>query len=136
MRVWRMVDEKFLEDAWSGAGARLYGGRWNAPGQTVDYASEHPALAVLETMAGGIRPSDLKHFRLLSADVPDECVVEIPSGGNERERGDRWLATKTLACRVPSVVVPGSNVLLNPASPDWRRVRFQGETVLDPRLWQ
>jgi RES domain-containing protein len=44
--VWRICRRPFAD--LSGEGARLYGGRWNAPGRPLIYAAESAALAVLE----------------------------------------------------------------------------------------
>lgn len=135
MRVWRVVHRRFLDEAWTGRGANIYGGRWNHPGVNVVYTSEQPALAVLEVLAGGIKPQDLADYALLSAEVPDDAIVDMHGDGPERDRGAAWLKTGTLACRVPSAVVPGTNVLLNPASKDWSKVKILSEAPIDPRLW-
>lgn len=133
MRVWRVHDEAYAKDAWTGEGARLQGGRWNAPGVAVVYTSEHAALAILEARSGNLHEEDLRHFRLHGADVPDELIVDLPLAGSEHERAARWLATGTLACRVPSAAAPGTNILLNPRSEDWSRIRFHAPVPIDPR---
>lgn len=135
MRVWRLVDREFAADAWSGAGARTFGGRWNEPGVAVVYCSEQAALAIVEKFAGGLKPADLRYWVLLSADIPDDAMTDLPGTGTERERAAKWLASGGLACRVPSRVVDGNNVLLNPASPRWKEVRLRGASAMDPRLW-
>jgi hypothetical protein len=99
------------------------------------YCSEQPALAILEKMAGGLRASDLKHWVLLCAEVPDDAVVDLPKGKTEREQGAAWWGPKALACRVPSRVVAGNNILLNPRSPRWAEVKLRGESPIDARLW-
>jgi RES domain-containing protein len=52
LSAWRLVRPAYREAAaaYSGVGARLYGGRWNAPGRRLLYASLHLSLAVLETL--------------------------------------------------------------------------------------
>lgn len=135
MRAWRVHDEAFARDAWTGEGARRHGGRWNPPGVAVVYTSEHPALAVLEVLAANLRTVDLKHFRLHQAEVPGTQVTDLPDGQDDHGRVARWLSSGSLACRVPSSVVPGTNVLLNRASDDWDRVEFFEPLRIDPRLW-
>lgn len=134
MRVWRVHDETFAKDAWTGEGARLFGGRWNPAGVPLVYASEHAALAVLEARSGNLTVGDLAHFRLHSADVPDELIAELPAGGSDHARVARWLQTGGLACRVPSARAPGQNVLLNPRSKDWHRIQFHSATAIGPDL--
>ncbi len=103
------------------------------------YASDHAALAVLEVMAGGVRSSDLQEWRLLRASVPDEAVTELPAlptAADARARGALFLDSGALALAVPSAVVPGSNILLNPSSSNWNLVEVdQDLLILDPRLW-
>ena len=135
MRVWRLVDKEFVADAWTGQGARIYGGRWNAPGTAVVYCSEQPALAVLEVLAGGLKAQDLQHWVLFSADVPDAQITALPAGATECVQAAAWLASGRLGCRVPSRVVPGNNILLNPAAKTWNQVKLHGQTPIDPRLW-
>lgn len=47
MKLYRIATTAHIKDL-SGAGARLYGGRWNEKGVAVIYTSESRALAVLE----------------------------------------------------------------------------------------
>jgi hypothetical protein len=48
IQAYRIVKRKFLSTAFSGEGARLYGGRWNSPGVAVVYTSSALSLAILE----------------------------------------------------------------------------------------
>jgi RES domain-containing protein len=48
---WRL-DQEAYGDTWdSGMGSKLKGGRWNAPGRRVVYASVDPSSAILEVAA-------------------------------------------------------------------------------------
>lgn len=49
-RAWRIVKEKHAATAFSGEGARLYGGRWNSVGTSLVYTSGTKALAALESL--------------------------------------------------------------------------------------
>lgn len=86
-------------------------------------------------LAGGLKAQDLQHWMLLSADVPDAQVTALPAGATERDQAAAWPASGSLACRVPSRVVPGNNILLNPSAKTWNQVKVLGETPIDPRLW-
>ena len=100
------------------------------------YASANAALAFAEYFAHlspSDAPTDLMYFR---ADVPDECILPkprlpkgwdaIPSGSSSAHFGDMWIASrKSLAIRVPSVIVPDVNILINPMHDDFSRIIFK-----------
>ena len=46
--AWRIVRAARVNSAFTGEGARVYGGRWNSRGTAVIYVSEHESLAALE----------------------------------------------------------------------------------------
>jgi RES domain-containing protein len=51
MRAFRIVKKRHALTAFSGDGARAYGGRWNFPGIPMVYAAHTRALAALESLA-------------------------------------------------------------------------------------
>jgi RES domain-containing protein len=139
MRLWRICRERFAGEAFSGEGARRYGGRWNSKGVGVIYTSTSLALAVVETFVNlepNLRPDDLVSIQ---AELPDSLTAErldtksLPAnwhklrGESLRHFGDEWLrAQKTVALHVPSAAVRGEwNVLLNPAHGDFRKIKIQ-----------
>ena len=148
--VWRLCSAKYAETAYSGEGAKLYGGRWSPAGIALAYASESRALAVLEVLANAEDVETL--FDMPWVLVPAEfssTVVEKPARYPESWRqfphsletqrfGAEWArAGRSMTLRVPSAVVPGEfNYLLNPAHPDFKHVKI-GEPEsfnFDPRL--
>jgi len=124
--------------ALDGEGARLYGGRWNSPGQPVVYASTTLALAALEYLIhldSSEAPLDLMAIRIA---IPDDVAISdvrlrtlparwhrYPAPDTCRAVGDAWLAArKTAVLRVPAAPVPEEwNVLLNPRHPEFHRIR-------------
>src|SRR5256885_16203700 len=50
LSAWRIVRATHVKSAFTGEGARVYGGRWNSPGTGVVYVSEHESLAALELL--------------------------------------------------------------------------------------
>lgn len=150
--AWRLVRPRFgtREAAFSGEGARRYGGRWNAPGLAVAYASATLSLAALETLAHAERGAAARDWVAFSVAVPAHRVLELrdedlpadwrerPSSAGARAVGDAWLAqAASVALLVPSVLVPQErNVLLNPAHPDFGEVEIGPATPFrfDARL--
>lgn len=114
------------------------------------YAADSPSLAALELLVGLDDTAFLSSFVLLSVDIPDPAIVDLPPDllpANWRSypappalarQGDAWIrAATSLALRVPSVVVPQqSNLLIHPGHPDFRSLVFGAPEPfpLDPRL--
>lgn len=148
--VWRLCSAKYAAAAFSGEGARLYGGRWSAPGYRIAYCAESRALAMVEVLVNADEQDRLFSLSwvLVSAEIPD-ALVEKPARFPEDWRqyphpsstqliGSQWAKEqRSLALRVPSAVVPGEfNYLLNPDHPDFTKVK-RGKTQpfsFDPRL--
>ena len=145
MRLWRICRRLHAADAFSGEGARLYGGRWNSPGVRVVYTSTSLALAAVETFVNlepNLRPDDLISIEWV---VPDEiktqsvAVDSLPRTWNKakdeslRSVGDTWVrAGKTVALYVPSAAIRGEwNALINPAHPEFSKIE-----ILEPRPFE
>jgi RES domain-containing protein len=126
MPVWRVTQFPGVD----GIGGLYSDGRWHTKGVHIVYASEHPALAVLEAMAhlslelDGV-PTTLKLCRLELEDGLAIHQPSLPAGwqANEamsRKVGNAWLTdASTPLMRVPSAILPHSyNMIVNPAHPD------------------
>src|SRR5438105_13950129 len=128
MRLWRICRRTHAAVAFSGEGARLYGGRWNSQGVTVVYTSPSLALAAVETfvhLEPNLRPDDLVS---IAAEMPDDIAaarLDLKSLSRRwyelrveslKTFGDRCIrASETLALHVPSAAIRGVwNVFLNP----------------------
>ena len=149
--VYRLVKAAHAEEALSGEGARLYGGRWNPPGFAVVYASQSRALAALETLVHLTLEARTLRFMMFEIIAPANSEPErysAPPAVWRHERpssvtqavGRNWLARGASAIlAVPSVLVPQeSNVLLNVSHPDFRRLRVSRPEpfAFDERLWK
>lgn len=126
MRVWRIARSAHagsIADMVSGEGAARYGGRWNPRGMPAVYCSENSSLAALEILANLVRPSTFPSYRILDLDVPDGSITVVPAlAGDSRQAGAELLRTR-LAIMAPSAVNPlESNVVINPAHPDFAKV--------------
>ena len=135
--AWRITTARFADTAFSGEGARLYGGRWNPKGWQVVYTAESQSLALLELM---VQDDPLRaHYVLISAEIPAEVAqtrieaAQLPAewrtiGARDvlQDLGAAWLqAAATAVLSVPSAVVPAErNYLLNPRHPDFAHIRI------------
>jgi RES domain-containing protein len=142
--AWRLVrqDHGARSEAFSGEGARLFGGRWNSAGIPMIYASDSLALAALEVLAHADRRRFERSYAAFRISVPDEQVLRLesrdlpedwrarPVSMGARRIGDIWARERrSVALLVPSVLVPlERNLLLNPAHPDLTLVEID-----DPR---
>ncbi|MBP6733553.1 MAG: RES family NAD+ phosphorylase [Chromatiaceae bacterium] len=138
MRCFRLVDEDYLEAAFSGEGARLYGGRWNSPGVAVVYTAQSLSLAQLELLVHLEAEAVLRgHWRYFAVDVAPRVIIACeswidlppdwaawPAPTATQAIGDRWIAESvSVALSVPSAVTPGErNLLLNSAHPEYAAV--------------
>jgi len=138
MRLWRICRQVHAADAFSGDGARLYGGRWNSAGVRVVYTSTSLALAAVETFVNlepNLRPDDLVSIEcVVSDEIKTQAVAvdSLPRIWNKADEslrgvGDTWVrAGKTLALYVPSAAIRGEwNVLINPAHPQFKKIEIR-----------
>jgi len=77
VRAWRVtLAKKHAATAFSGEGARQYGGRWNSMGTVVVYCSAHLSLAILETLVH-IDQSQLgRRYVYFKVEIPDTLSVQ------------------------------------------------------------
>src|SRR5271167_5109940 len=76
MHLWRICRRVHATGAFSGEGARLFGGRWNSQGVRMVYTSPSLALAAIETfvhLEPNLRPDDLVS---IEAHLPDDIAVD------------------------------------------------------------
>jgi len=147
VHAYRILKRKFVGSAFSGEGARRYGGRWNSPGVPVIYTSSAISLAILEWRA-----------HLSQWPVPPSVIIEIefdaslvwfpsklpanwkrwPYPKTNTIVGDNWARSrKSAVLKLPSAVVPEEfNYILNPAHSDFPKIRIGKPQIFkaDPRL--
>lgn len=148
--VWRITNRRFTKSAFSGEGARLFGGRWNTGGVPLIYTSESRSLAALEILVHLDSPDLLQKYVLFevgveeawvtnldSAALPEDCHDDPPPV-DAQKIGDEWAKSgRSAVLRVPSAIVPGEfNFLLNPRHPDFDKLRIgpPQSFFFDPRL--
>ena len=147
--VWRLLTARFAQSAFSGEGARLYGGRWNRKGTSMVYTAGTQSLAMLEML---VQDEPLRaHYVMIPATLPKNLKIErfrpdqLPAdwrdpGAREQLQviGTDWVRRRSSAVlAVPSVVIPTeTNYLLNPLHPSFVRIAIgkPEEFVTDLRL--
>lgn len=150
-KAYRIVSPRWAGSALSGEGARLYGGRWNSAGRPVVYLAGSRALAALEMLVHlTTSESRKKPYLLIQVEIPSNHILKMPRNSlpsgwratppdtTSQQIGNNWLeASTSLAMFVPSTIIPEeTNLLLNPAHPDFRVVGTGSPNPFqfDPRL--
>jgi RES domain-containing protein len=137
MILYRIAKCSYVNDL-SGAGARLYGGRWNSIGKPMVYLASTRSLAMLEVLvhlSPTIFPGD---FCIAEIKVPDDSIKELPLKDlpanwknilppiELKKIGDDFLKKQQgLLLKVPSAIVTEEfNYLLNPLHPAMSKVKL------------
>ena len=148
--AWRIVKPRHVEGAFSGEGARLYGGRWNSIGIPMVYAAGSKALAALEILVHVDAAELLDEYLCLPVrfdrrlartldlkSLPSDWRAPLPPLSTQAI-GDAWAAENgSVVLEVPSVLIPGEgNFLVNPRHPGFGKLRFGAPEPFefDPRL--
>ena len=147
IRAYRIVKRKFVAAAFSGEGARWYGGRWNSIGVAVVYTSSTISLTILEWRAH-LTQWPAPPMVIIETEFDPSLVWIPPKLPADWQRypypktnaaiGDNWVkSARSAVLRLPSAIVPTEfNYLLNPAHPDFPRIAIGKARVFraDPRL--
>jgi len=145
MIVYRIGRCEYISDL-SGRGAALYGARWNSKDVHMLYTAQSRALALLEVVVHTGKMPTKTAYCIVTLDIPDTSIETIspaqlpadwtthPSPDYLKKFGDRFIASgKHLALRMPSVLMPEEyNFLLNPAHPDFKKVKIVSQRTLTP----
>jgi RES domain-containing protein len=147
--AWRIVKETQATTAFSGDGARLFGGRWNSRGIAVVYTSGTKSLAALESL---VHLNPLVLFKYVALPIEfEDGLVEIlprkalpadwsaePPAASSKAVGDAWVReARSALLALPSVLVAGEpNYLVNPVHPDFKKISIGKPEpfAFDPRL--
>ena len=137
LTVWRLVTVRFAESAFTGDGAKRYGGRWNRKGVPLVYTSGTQSLAMLEML---VQDDPLRaRYVMIPATIPKGVMIKrvsvetLPADWRAlaaREQlqaiGTAWakqLSGAVLA--VPSAVIHTEvNYLLNPLHPAFAKIEI------------
>jgi RES domain-containing protein len=149
LRVFRVCPARHADSAFSGEGAKTYGGRWNPPGTRAVYCAENRSLAALEILVHLRGVDVLPDLAIFEVQIPASVAVfsprNVPAGWDvepvsraSQDVGAAWIkAGRSAVLRVPSAVVPAErNFVLNPDHPDFAKLSISkpARFVLDARL--
>jgi len=151
LTVWRLVTARLATSAFSGEGARLYGGRWNRKGVRMVYTAGSQSLAMLEmlvqdeplraryTMIQATLPKNLKIERITPEQLPADWR-SLAAREQLQAIGTEWARRGSSAVlAVPSAVISAeTNYLLNPLHPSFAKIET-GEAldfITDFRLFR
>src|SRR5271165_332984 len=144
LTAWRITTAAYARFAFSGEGARLYGGRWNPKGVPIVYTAANQSLAMLEMLVQDqplraryvmieVRiPSRVTIERIRIANLPSDWQ-EIGARGRLQAIGSEWARKRGAAVlAVPSAIVPAElNYLLNPLHADFNRIKIGKPTTVE-----
>jgi RES domain-containing protein len=153
VQIWRISKQKHAQTAFSGEGARRFGGRWNQPGVAMVYCANSLSLAALETFVHMEIEDAANLLVAIPALIPNGLLIETlsvtdlpsnwrnyPAPSELADLGNAWLNANTSAVlQVPSAVIPReANLLLNPNHSDFTRIEIGTPEpfAFDPRLWK
>lgn len=143
--AWRITQARYADDAFSGEGARRYGGRWNSRGTAIAYAAGSRSLALLEILVHLDSAALLRRYvlvpirfdaqhveRLDAATLPPDWRAH-PAPTSTQTLGDAWAAAaRSPVLQVPSVIVPNEpNYLINPHHPAFASLEIGAVEALD-----
>ena len=150
IHAWRITKAKHAASAFSGGGAKAFGGRWNSPGVAIVYTAGSASLAILEMLVRLQSPDLMKRYVVFVVSFDGSLVKAVdpaklprtwrrsPAPATSQQVGDQWVATSGSAVlRLPSAIVPSEwNYLLNPAHPEFAKIRIGPKQSIkfDPRL--
>jgi len=153
IQAWRITKTTDRRKAFSGEGARLYGGRWNSKGIPVVYAAATRSLAMLEILVHMRNTQQTVPpipYMLFPASFDERLLEELPPSSlpadwdlepptdSTKSIGDAWVsAASSPVLSLPSVLVPETwNVLVNPLHPEANLLKITEtyEHAFDARL--
>ncbi len=101
--VWRITKQKHAKIAFTGDGARVYGGRWNSPGKLVVYTAESRALALAEILVHLESARVLSKYFAFQVEIDKSHIAHLglrelpknwraePASKRLQTLGDEWL---------------------------------------------
>jgi RES domain-containing protein len=136
--AWRTTRKKYVREAFSGEGAKQFGGRWNPAGYPVVYVAQSLSLAILELIVHLDDDSDICSFAAIPVTFHSALLqvlpesqwpanwFSLPIAEPSQQVGKKWLEEmSSVVLQVPSSVVPREcNFLINPLHPKFSKLKI------------
>jgi RES domain-containing protein len=144
--AWKLIPRRHQGEAFSGEGARIAAGRWNARGTRAVYLSGSLSLAALEMLVYAGRAAFRLPLVVFRSEIPEDIGVDSlpaeklpanwrqqPPPESTRRLGSDWIAAGSAAVlRLPSVLISEDWIfLINPAHPE-----FSNLTISKPHIFR
>ena len=137
LRGYRIVKEKLVDQAFSGEGARRFGGRWNQRGTPAIYLSSTISLAMLEMLVHLQSQELMLKYVVFPVDFDEALVTDVnlkklprdwdvsPVLADVQQIGEQWITAGTSAVlRVPSAIVHNEfNYIINPQHHQFNQIK-------------
>jgi len=150
IHAWRITKAKHAATAFTGGGAKAFGGRWNSSGTAIVYTAGSASLAILEMLVHLQAQELMRRYVIFEVSFDETLMVTLdpatlpkawrrsPSSTAVQQVGDDWVTEGSSAVlRLPSVIVPSEwNYLLNPVHPDFAKITIGPKQPIkfDPRM--
>src|SRR4051812_19044383 len=79
LRAWRITKAKHAAGAFTGSGAKAFGGRWNSPGTAMIYTAGSTSLAILEMLVHLSAMELLRRYVIFEVTFEASFVTPIPA---------------------------------------------------------
>lgn len=148
LKAWRIIQAHHAKSAFTGEGARRYGGRWNQRGTPMVYIAGSLSLAALEMLVHLEASEVLNTYVCIPVSFSDSLCRKLdtlpdnwaddPAPSSTKDIGTAWgHNADSVVLAVPSVLIPEeTNYLINPLHPDFGKLQIDDPEPFqyDPRL--
>ncbi|HSK74789.1 MAG TPA: RES family NAD+ phosphorylase [Pyrinomonadaceae bacterium] len=136
--AFRIIKTKYVENAFDGEGARLFGGRWNSRGTPMIYTAESVSLAALEMLVHLENADLFASYSIIKIEFHENLTEKLdisnlprnwknsPAPKKLLQIGDEWIRSQTSAIlQVPSAIIEKEfNFLINPLHSDFGQIKI------------
>ena len=95
-KAWRMVAPQYVDQAFDGEGARIYGGRWNSKGTSMVYTASSLSLTAMEILVHLDSDEILNRYVCIPIEFPSKLApIQSADSSQKLEEQGRASIDKT-----------------------------------------